>query len=587
MQTRTLSSYGLLPSVKRLSLAGSFGTLTRFIALAATFLIVCPAAAGNVSLESLLHEMTDRDRLARFPEPEYRSLQASSYNRESVPPPDSPGWFADGDGVQCIRTEAVKGKTEWVLMEHDGPGCITAMWTPYFYHELNNHTGPKIKIYLDGSDKPVISENFIEMVTRGEYAGAPPGANSFSIPAPFAGFTARAGDSYLPIPFAKRCKVTTDQKNFYFHINYRAYAPGAAVESFTMNAYNAAASALSRAGKTLKEAPAFTGGKELALDQTIAPGKEAAMILPAGNAAVRRLEITLGPGNVPTQLRSTVLRMTFDGEQTVWCPVGDFFCSGNEINPFHTWSRTVRADGAMICRWVMSYEKSGEIRVINLGSKPVTAAMKARVGDWKWDDRSMRFHGNWRMDDPVPGTPFLDWNFIDITGKGVFVGDAWTVLCPDKGWWGEGDEKIYIDDDYDKAGFPSHFGTGTEDYYGWAGGVNPDGRDQFSMPFLSNVRVGNPANPRGYNISTRCRVLDAIPFRSRLRFDMEASAGTQIRNPWNLLHYSAVTFWYARPGARHNRSPQPERATQPPMTVEQLEAMQNAIRTGSRQNAQH
>jgi len=198
----------------------------------------------------------------------------------------------------------------------------------------------------------------------------------------------------------------------------------------------------------------------------------------------------------------------------------------------------------------------------------------------------MHFHGNWRMDDPVPGTPFLDWNFIDITGKGVFVGDAWTVLCPDKGWWGEGDEKIYIDDDYDKARFPSHFGTGTEDYYGWAGGVNPDGRDQFSMPFLSNVRVGNPANPRGYNISTRCRVLDAIPFRSRLRFDMEASAGTQIRNPWNLLHYSAVTFWYARPGARHNRSPEPERATQPPMTVEQLEAVQNAIRTGSRQNAQ-
>ena len=33
-----------------------------------------------------------------------------------------------------------------------------------------------------------------------------------------------------------------------------------------------------------------------------------------------------------------------------------------------------------------------------------------------------------------------------------------------RGWWGEGDEKIYVDGE----DFPSHFGTGTEDYYGYA-----------------------------------------------------------------------------------------------------------------------
>ncbi|MCU0781160.1 MAG: DUF2961 domain-containing protein [Akkermansiaceae bacterium] len=37
----------------------------------------------------------------------------------------------------------------------------------------------------------------------------------------------------------------------------------------------------------------------------------------------------------------------------------------------------------------------------------------------------------------------------------------------------EGDEKIHIDDAYEVAKFPSYFGTGTEDYHGWAGGVNP------------------------------------------------------------------------------------------------------------------
>jgi len=55
------------------------------------------------------------------------------------------------------------------------------------------------------------------------------------------------------------------------------------------------------------------------------------------------------------------------------------------------------------------------------------------------------------------------------------VGDQVTVLNPDDGWWGEGDEKIYIDEDRDKK-FPSHFGAGTEDFYGWAGGEVP-GKD--------------------------------------------------------------------------------------------------------------
>jgi len=538
-----------------------------------------------ITLESLLCEMADRDRLAQFPTPEYESLQYSSYNRNSVPSPGSPGWFADSDGTQCIRTEFINGQKEWVIMEHDGPGCITTLWTPFFYYGYSNRVGPHIKVYLDGSDTPVIDETFIELVTHNEwlshYGSAPAKRNSFEFPEPFAGFTARAGNLYFPIPFAQSCKVTTDKKNFYFHLNYRTYPPNVKVKSFTMADYYAVLPTMAGVGNTLLNPPAFSGGTELTLNQVIAAGNEATMTLPAGNAAVRHLEITLQPNNVPTTLRSTVLQMTFDGEQTVWAPVGDFFCNVDEnkpIKPFNTWSRSVDSNGVMTCRWVMPYESSGEIKLINLSANPVTADMIVRVGDWTWDDQSMHFHANWRIDDPVPGTPFLDWNFIDISGKGVFLADVWTVLSPGTGWWGEGDEKIYIDNDYDVDQFPSHFGTGTEDYYGWAGGVNPTGADEFSAPFLSNVRVGNPANPRGYNINTRDRVLDAIPFKNRLRFDMEASPGTGIRNPWNLLAYSVVTYWYGRPGLTHNRPPLPYHAAAPILTLEQIDAMQDELR---------
>jgi hypothetical protein len=72
--------------------------------------------------------------------------------------------------------------------------------------------------------------------------------------------------------------------------------------------------------------------------------------------------------------------------------------------------------------------------------------------------------------------------------------------------------------------------------------------------------------------------LDAIPFNQRIVFDMESSFGTDIRNPWNLLGYSAVVFWYAMPGATHNRPPQPAAAAQPIQTIARLQAISDAIR---------
>jgi hypothetical protein len=156
------------------------------------------------------------------------------------------------------------------------------------------------------------------------------------------------------------------------------------------------------------------------------------------------------------------------------------------------------------------------------------------------------------------------------------------VLNLTRGWWGEGDEKIYVDDEYDVARFPSHFGTGTEDYYGWAGGVNPTREDEFSNPWEANVQVGSRASntTEGFNINTRSRVLSAIPFERRLVFDMEASAGTGQRNAWDLLMYSAATFWYAIPGATHNRPPLPAEASRPITSFNELAARSAVLRSG-------
>ncbi len=542
-------------------------------------------ATDTVTLESLLEEMAALETLARHPGDAYQSLQASSYNRRSTHR-DKPGWFADSDGVGFVRTEQVNGKTEWVIMEHEGPGCITKMWTPFFYYGFNNRVGPRIRVYLDGAETPVIDEVFIELLTRNEwpasYGTRPPQSNSFQVPSPFAGFTARAGNLYLPIPFARGCKITLTGKAFYNIINYRAYSRGTQVETFTMDRYRQASDAFAATGKRLLAPSARTGNTACRAEGDIAAGDRLALKLPEGAAAVRKVEIKLDPQAVarnPAMLRTSILTMTFDGNQTVWVPLGDFFCSANALNPMHTLTRSVTADGKLTCRWVMPYRKTATLALQNLDEAAVGATLTADVGAWNWDARSMRFHAGWRPDDILPGTPFKDWNFIDIRGSGVFVGDVWTVLNPDRGWWGEGDEKIYVDDAWER-GFPTHFGTGTEDYYGWAGGVNPTKQDVFTHPFLANASVGSTEenNSRGFNACTRIRALDAIPFRSRLRFDIEASPGTQIRNPWNLLGYSSVAFWYALPGASSNRSPQPDAAVKPIMSLGKLDERSRALR---------
>lgn len=523
----------------------------------------------EITFQSLLREMADRMATAHWPLIEYRSLQASSYNRESVSP-DKPGWFADSDGISWIREEIINGKKEYVIMEHQGPGCITRMWTPFFYYGFDKRKGPNIRIYLDGSKKPVIDENFIALLT-----------GKGSIRPPFTGYTALAGVCFLPIPFAKSCRITLDDKAFYNIINYRAYSEGTTVQSFSEKIYNNSRAVLDETARKLTSHEIIPGGWEKIETASIEPKDSMVIDLPGGNQAIQQLTIKFDPLADTKSLRSTILSIVFDGKQTIWCPAGDFFCSGDTLNEFSTRNLSVSGDGTMTCSWVMPYSSSARLSLMNFSDTEIRLTVGVNVLKHEWNGRSMYFHTNWAPVGTLPGNLFFDLNFIDVRGKGVLAGDALTVLSPGKGWWGEGDEKIYIDETDIKSGFPSHFGTGTEDYYGWAGGVVPTGEDVFSRPFGSNVRNGNKKDPRGYNICMRNRILDAIPFKERLVFDMEASPGTDIRNYWNLLDYSLVTWWYGMAGAESNRKPVKDSNKMRLRSLGELEWLQQMLKAGT------
>lgn len=516
-------------------------------------------AQEQVSMQSLLREIVDRKQLVEYPESiPYKAMQASSYNRASVSP-DQPGWFADSDGVFCIRTEKNrKGETEWVLMEDKGPGAITKIWAVCFYYGLDDTTGANLKIYLDGEDEPTINCNFFEFV-KGE---------SFVKP-PLAMETRRAGNSYLPIPYAKSCKVTMDKKVFYNIISYRSYPQGTSVRTFSMDEYNQSQVLIDSVGHVLERGVygdlASTKNTEAySFHKTLRPQEKETLLIRKKQKAIEQLVFQLDAEDFDQALRSTVLKISFDGEQTVWTPLGDFFNIGVGLKTYQMWERAVQEDGTMICRWIMPYQHIAELEIENMGKQDIQMSVTAKVMPYTWNDRSMYFHSSWRMDNPTPGFPLFDYNLVNVKGKGIYVGDQFTVLNPEEGWWGEGDEKVYVDDDT----FPSLFGTGTEDYYGWAGGVVPNPEDEFYTPFLSNVRVAAP-NSMGYNTCTRTRVLDAIPFNRQLDFNIESSGSN--RTSWFHLQYAVNTYWYAKPGASCNRKPLPEMASRKIMTLKELQ----------------
>jgi hypothetical protein len=515
------------------------------------FAASAPAQEPAVTLESLLGEMTDYGAVARWPDPPYTCRQASSYDRRSKTPDDPGGWFANTDNMDgsgdSLRWETVAGRRECVLMDVDGPGCVVRFWTG------GQPPKGKVRFYLDGAETPAIEAPLYDLL-----------AGKSFVPRPLAIENAgAAGNLYLPVPYARHCKITYDEANprnpngpppgRWYNIEYRTYPAGTKVKTFSMADFKALESLVARVREVLDEGHR-SKGKGVDIEGDIGPGKEVSLDLPAGPAAVRELRLNAiqdckSPDEFAEVLRSTVIRITFDGEETVWCPVGDFSGSGVGLNQLDSWYRKVWTCGSMDSYWVMPYQKSARITFVNLGKQPVKVWALATVGDWKWDARSMHFHANWRQERDIPTRPYKDWNYITITGKGVYLGDTLALFNPVKNWWGEGDEKIGVDGEP----FPSHFGTGSEDYYGYAWGNTT----LFQGPFSNQVRVDGPGN-MGHTTVTRTRSLDAIPFTKSLQTDIEIWHWADCK-----VAYAAATYWYALPGARSNRGPAPEEATAP------------------------
>jgi hypothetical protein len=234
----------------------------------------------------------------------------------------------------------------------------------------------------------------------------------------------------------------------------------------------------------------------------------------------------------------------------------------------------------MVSRWVMPYASSLRIRIENRGDQPVAVEGSTLPMTYAWDsERSMHFRARWRVDhDMVPDPAFVqDVPFILAQGRGVYLGTTSLLMNPSRvptpygSWWGEGDEKVFVDGEKT----PSLFGTGSEDYYNYSW----SSPDIFTFPFCGQARNDGPGN-RGFVTNYRWHILDPLPFEKEIRFYMEAYPHE--RTPG--FSYARIGYHYGSPGMTDDHRPIiPDDLREPRLP----EGWMPAARMGARNSTMH
>ncbi|GGF25373.1 glycoside hydrolase family 172 protein [Echinicola rosea] len=259
--------------------------------------------------------------------------------------------------------------------------------------------------------------------------------------------------------------------------------------------------------------------------------------------------------------RYSILRIYYDDETepSVEVPVGDFFGMGwQEYAPLNSLPITVNPGSAFNCYWVMPFREKVKITMENIGHEEMRLYYQIDYTLTEVPDDAAYFHAQFRRSHPTEGAIHT---LVDgIKGKGHYVGTyiAWQVN--NRGWWGEGEIKFYMDGDKE---FPTIAGTGTEDYF--LGSYNFENKKTHQYEEFTTAYAGlhQVIRPDGlYNSQQRFgmyrwHVQDPIRFEKELKVTIQDLG-------WRSNHrylqqqsdISSVVYWYqAEPHAPFPKLP--------------------------------
>jgi hypothetical protein len=242
-----------------------------------------------------------------------------------------------------------------------------------------------------------------------------------------------------------------------------------------------------------------------------------------------------------------LLRMYWDGKSrpAVAAPVGDFFANSfGKRSEVISVPVVVEDADSYNCFWHMPFRKSARVEIVNQSEKPVSLLYynidwirKENIGD-----DTPYFYAQYRQEYPTQNGK--DYVILDTEGKGHYVGTVLSVRTRSPSWFGEGDEKIYIDGEK-KA---SIWGTGTEDYFLSAWGLKTTSTPYFGTPYFDQWGIVG-----GHTSAYRWHINDPIVFSKGIKVTFEHYGWiSPDENPdyksisWNEREddYSSVAFWY-------------------------------------------
>lgn len=286
----------------------------------------------------------------------------------------------------------------------------------------------------------------------------------------------------------------------------------------------------------------------------VGPGQTHVMLDAKGPGVITHIWLTfLGPepqgwakdGSANHQ--EMLLRMYWDGNPrpAVETPVGDFFanCFGERREVISLPVIVEDAD-SYNCFWRMPFRKSARIEIVNQSEKPISL-LYYNI-DWikkkHVPKETPYFYAQYRQEYPV--VQGKDYLVLETQGKGHYVGTVLAVRTRSPAWFGEGDEKIYIDGER-KA---SIWGTGTEDYFLSAWGLKTTSTPYFGVPYFDQWGIVG-----GHTSAYRWHLNDPIVFNTGIKVTFEHFGWiSPDENPqykstsWNERQddYASVAFWY-------------------------------------------
>ena len=285
---------------------------------------------------------------------------------------------------------------------------------------------------------------------------------------------------------------------------------------------------------------------------TVRAGATVVLAEIAGAGTVRHMYVTAGCGN-RLFYRTALLRMYWDGEETpsVEVPLGDFFGVAHAKPRFFSSALLSVNPGAptfpgggtlgLNSYFPMPFANGARIELTNVGEHDVVALWyhidyeEVR----RLPEDQGRFHAQWRRENPtqdarldgINRTGDDNYVILEAEGEGHYVGCLLEIDNVAGGWYGEGDDMIFIDGE---GWPPSIHGTGTEEIFG--GGACPN-REYAGL--YSGFHLISNEDWSGKNGMYRFCVADPVRFTHSIRVTLEHGHANDLSND-----YSGVAYWY-------------------------------------------